>query len=105
MNNSIKHEARVRYTVLASEHSGDDLVLWLRYLSKWVNPSGHIFSDKDIEQIRREKKITPLQKIMLSEAITPGTPTNKHVVKMRQPIDVSDIQEMMERLAQNERTD
>ena len=91
----MERDQTVRYTILASEHSGDDLVLW--YLSKWVDPSGHIFSDRDIAHIHREKRISPLQKVMFSESITPGIPTNKHVIKMRQPADLSDIYEMIER--------
>jgi len=88
----------VRYTIRASEHSGVDLVLWLRYLSKWVDPSGNIFSERDIAQIMKEKRITPFQKVILSRAIIPGTPTNEFVVKMRQPYDNSKILEMIERL-------
>ena len=93
----------VRYTIRASEHSGGDFVLWLRYLSKWVNPSGHIFSAGDIAQIMKEKRISPLQKVVLSRAITPGTPTNAYVIKMRQPYDNSKILEMIERSRANER--
>ena len=88
----------MRYIVRASEHSGTDLVLWLRYLSKWVDPSGTIFSERDIAQIMNEKRITSFQKVILSRAITPGTPTNEYVVKMRQPYDNSKILEMIERL-------
>lgn len=88
----------VRYTILASEHSGGDFVLWLRYLSKWVNPSGHLFSAKDIVQIMQEKRITPFQKMILSEAITPGTPTNAYVVNLRTPRDEAEILETERRL-------
>ena len=92
----------VRYTILASGHSGGDFVLWLRYLSKWVNPSGHIFSAGDIAQIMREKRITQFQKAILSEAITPGTPTNAYVVKLRMPRDKAEILEIERRLRSGE---
>ena len=92
----------VRYTILASEHSGGDFVLWLRYLSKWVNPSGHIFSAGDIAQIMGEKRITLFQKAILTEAITPGTPTNEFVVKLRAPRDKAEILEMERRLRSGE---
>jgi len=96
------HSQTVRYTILASEHSGADLVLWLRYLSKWVNPSGHIFSKRDLNQIMKEKRISYFQKELLSRAITPGTPTNAYVVKMRQPIDNSEILEIIRRFRAGE---
>ncbi|MCL2494474.1 MAG: hypothetical protein FWE98_02310 [Oscillospiraceae bacterium] len=92
----------VRYTILASEHAGGDFVLWLRYLSKWVNPSGHIFSEKDIARIMQEKRITPFQKTILSEAITPGTPTNAYVVKLRTPRGKAEILEIERRLRDGE---
>jgi len=81
----------VRYTILASEHSGDDFVLWLRYLRKWVDESGHVFSAKDIAQIMKEKRISPLQKVMLSEAVTPGTPTNQYVIRLNGKVDNAEI--------------
>jgi len=81
----------VRYTILASEHSGEDFVLWLRYLRKWVNETGHIFSANDLAQIMKEKKIPPLQKVMLAEAITPGTPTNQYVIRLNRKVDYTEI--------------
>ena len=95
----------VRYTIRASEHSGGDLVLWLRYLSKWVNPSGHIFSERDLAQIMRERRIRPAHKVIFTEALKPGTPTNEYVVKMRQPYDNSEVLKMIERFRANEKTD
>ena len=92
----------VSYIVRASEHAGNDLVLWLRYLSKWVNPSGHIFSDRDIAQIQGEEQISSMKKTVLAEAIKPGTPTNTYVIKLRQPYDNSKILEMIERLKAGE---
>jgi len=92
----------VRYTVLASKHAGGDFVLWLRYLSKWVGPSGHIFSKRDMAQIMEEKRITEFQKAILDEAITPGTPTNEYVVRLRQPRDRAEILEMERRLRSGE---
>jgi len=92
----------IQYTILASEHAGGDFVLWLRYLSKWVNSTGHIFSQKDIARIMREKKITPFQKMIFSEAITPGTPTNNYVVKQRLPRDKARILEIERRLRSGE---
>ena len=101
-SSGMTHSQTVRYTILASEHSGDDLVLWLRYLCKWVNPTGNIFSKSDIARIMKEKRINPLQKVMLSEAITPGTYTNRQVIQMNQPADLSEISEMIKEFQRNE---
>jgi len=96
MPSNVEHGQTLRYTILASEHSGNDFVLWLRYLSKWVNPSGHIFSEQDIAQIMKEKRISPAHKVILREALKLGTPTNDYVVKMRQPYDNSKVLNMIE---------
>ena len=104
MDRGLERSQTVRYTILASEHSGVDLVLWLRYLSKWVNPSGHIFSEQDIDQIMKEKRIRPAHKVIFTEALKSGTPTNRYVVRMRQPYDNSEILNMIERFRANEKT-
>ena len=93
---------QLSYLIHASEHSGGDFVLWLRYLSKWVNKSGHIFSAEDLAQIMKENKITSFQKAILSEAITPGTPTHEYVVKLRTPCDKAEIREIERRLLSGE---
>jgi len=50
----------------------------------------------------KEKRINPLQKVMLSEAITPGTYTNRQVIQMNQPADLSEISEMIKEFQRNE---
>jgi len=92
----------LQYIILASEHAGSDFVLWLRYLSKWVDRSGHIFSSSDIAQIANEKKISPFQKTILLEAITPGTPTNEYIIKLREPRDKAEILAIERRLRNGE---
>ena len=102
MVNGTEQNGTVQYTILASEHAGGDFVLWLRYLSKWVNPSGHVFSQKEIGQIMSEKRITAFQKAIFSEAITPGMPTNAYVIKLRAPRGQAEILEMERRLRSGE---
>ena len=102
MADGAEQKGALQYTLLASEHAGGDFVLWLRYLSKWVDPSGHVFSQTDIEQIMSEKRITAFQKMILSEAITPGTPTNVYVSKLRAPRGQAEILEKERRLRSGE---
>ena len=102
MLNGTEQGRTLQYTILASEHSGGDFVLWLRYLSKWVNPSGHVFSQKEIDQIMSEKRITAFQKAILSEAITPGTPTNAYVSRLRAPRGQAERLELERRLRSGE---
>ena len=103
MPSNAERDQALRYTILASEHSGGDLVLWLRYLSKWVNPSGHIFSEHDLAQIMKERRIRPAHKVIFAEALKPGTPTNEYVIKMRQPYDNSEVLKTIERFRANEK--
>ena len=105
MAGDFERSQTVRYTILASEHAGVDLVLWLRYLSKWITPSGHIFSERDLAQIMKEKRIRQAHKVIFAEALKAGTPTNAYVIKMRQPYDNSEILKTIERFRANEKTD
>jgi len=90
-----------RHVTIASEHSGGDFALWLRYISKWVGPAGHEFSDSEVSQIMSDPSITPFQKAIFSQAITPGTPTNDYVIKLRQPQHTR-VQEIERRLLAGE---
>ena len=87
----MERERVLRYTIAASEHSGGDLVLWLRYLGKWVDQSGHIFTKRDLIRIMKEKRIEPIHRVMLSEAIIHNTPTNRYVIRLNEKVDYSDV--------------
>ena len=94
-------EQVLRYMILASEHVGDDFVLWLRYLRKWVSKSGHIFSEQDAAAIMKENRIRPMHRVIFSEAITPGTATNQYVIWLNEPVDTTDILERIRMYAAN----
>lgn len=83
----------LRYALLASAHAGEDFVLWLRYLCKWVTPTGHIFTQEEAAAIMAEERIRPLHRTMFAEAITPGTPTNQYVIWLNSPVDTSAVME------------
>jgi len=91
----------VQAVIRASEHSGDDFVLWLRYLRKWVSITGHIFSEQEVVLILNEDRIRKFHRMMFSEAITPGTPTNRYVIWLNQPMDASAILERIRRIEAN----
>ena len=96
-----EYNQAVQYAIFASEHSGDDFALWLRYLRKWVNKSGHIFSVQDVAEIMGEERIRPVHRTIFSEAITPGTPTNQYVTWLNEPVDTSEILERIRIYAAN----
>jgi len=100
----MEYSQAVRYAIFAANHSGADSGLWLRYLEKWVTPSGNIFSARDIADIRGARELTQLQKVMLIEAVTPGTPTNRYIAKQRVPRSQEEMRERERRLISGEET-
>ncbi|MCL2531917.1 MAG: hypothetical protein FWE40_07150 [Oscillospiraceae bacterium] len=80
------------YVRNAAAHAGGDFVLWLRYISKWVNPVGHDFTPEEVQTILHDEQLTAFQKAIFERAITPGTATNLYAVRLRQPIDVREIE-------------
>jgi len=82
------------YVQRAAEHAGGDFLLWLRYISKWVNPSGHIFTLEEVQAILHDEQLTLFQRTIFEQAITSGTATNRYAVKLRQPIDVQALGRM-----------
>jgi len=77
-----------RYVQRAAEHAGGDFVLWLRYISKWVNPDGHIFTPEEVQAILHDEQLTLFQRTVFEQAIMLGTATNRYAVKLRQPVDL-----------------
>jgi hypothetical protein len=83
----------VQYVILASEHSGVDLDLWFRYLRKLVSKTGNVFTEREIAQIMKENRIRWIHRVILSEAVKPGTPTNKYVIGLNEVVDFHEIEE------------
>jgi hypothetical protein len=75
---------------------------WLRYISKWVSSTGHVFSASEVEQIMNDSIITSFQKAIFLQAIAPDTPTNEYVVNLRRPQQAK-VQEIERRLRNGEK--
>ena len=79
----------VQYMEMASRDSGNDLKKWLRYLRKVVTADGSIFSPYEAFRIRTTRQIDSLHRAVFAQAIKNGTPTNKYVIYLNTPINLS----------------
>jgi len=67
---------------VAAPHSRGSAKHWFRYLRKYIDKCGVLFSEKDIEELYRNEVLTPFQRVSLRAAFCEGSPTQQHVISL-----------------------
>jgi len=79
------------YIVMAARHSKGSARHWFRYLRKYIDKCGIVFSKKDLEELFNNEELTPFQRVSLKAAFEDGSPTRQHILSLNGKADQNKI--------------
>ena len=74
----------VDYMVKAALHSRGSAEHWFRYLRKYIDKCGTVFTTADIDNLYGREELTMFQRISLKAAFTEGSHTRKHIIDLNE---------------------
>jgi hypothetical protein len=75
----------VNYMLMAAQHSRGNAGHWFRYLRKYIDKCGIVFTLDDVEALYNNQTLTPFQRVSLKAAFKDGSPTRRHIVMLNEP--------------------
>jgi len=84
------------YMVMAARHSKNNARHWFRYLRKYIDNCGTLFSKQDVEDLYNSKELTPFQRVSIKAAFEEGSQTRLHIIGLNQRISPGKISELGE---------
>ena len=85
------------YIVVAARRSKNDAQLWFRYLRKYIDKCGTLFTKQDVENLYHNEALTPFQRVSLRAAFEPGTQTRQHVISLNEKVKPDKLLLLMEK--------
>ena len=77
--------AWIEYMVMAAQHSKGNAKHWFRYLRKYVDKCGVLFTEEDINTLCNSHELTPFQRVSVKATFTEGSPTRQYVTRLNEP--------------------
>ena len=75
----------VDYMIMAAKHSRGNARHWFRYLSKYIDKCGTIFTHADVDMLSVHETLSLFQRVTLKAAFREDSPTRQHILAMNQP--------------------
>jgi hypothetical protein len=79
------------YMEKAAQHSRNDAKLWFRYLRKYIDKCGSLFSMHDVESLFHSDVLTPFQRVSIRAAFDDDSQTRQHIVSLNQKANLNKI--------------
>jgi hypothetical protein len=70
------------YMIMAAQHSKGNAAHWFRYLRKYIDKCGTLFSKQDVEVLYNDEALTPFQRVSLKAAFEDGSSTRQHIINL-----------------------
>ena len=74
------------YMKIAAQRSKNDAKLWFRYLRKYIDKCGSLFSEQDVESLFHSDVLTPFQRVSIRAAFEEGSHTRQHIISLNQKV-------------------
>ena len=87
------------YMVMAAQHSRNNARHWFRYLRKYIDKCGVLFTRQDIEDLYHNEALTPFQRVSIKAAFEDGSQTRQHVISLNQRVISSKLALLREKYA------
>ena len=87
----------IDYMVMASQHSKGNAGHWFRYLRKYIDKYGSLFSDEEIMRLFYHPALTPFQRVSLKAAFIEDSPTRQYIQNLNRKRDVNKIHMVREK--------
>jgi len=85
------------YIIKMAPLSKDNAKLWFRYLRKYIDKCGYLFTPQDIDSLCNNHALTPFQRVSLKAAFEEGSQTRQHIISLNNKVDVSNTISMWEK--------
>ena len=72
------------YMIIAASHSKNSAKLWFRYLRKYIDKCGTLFSMQDVERLYHNMALTPFQRVSIKAAFINGSQTRQYIISLNQ---------------------
>jgi len=84
-------------TVVAAPHSKRNARLWFRYLRKYIDNCGTVFSKQDVDDLCKNESLTPFQRVSLKAAFKEDSPTRQYIIGLNRKANRNILQLLRER--------
>ena len=74
------------YMVKAARHSRHNARHWFRYLRKYIDKCGTLFTKQDVEDLYNNEALTPFQRVSIKAAFEEGSQTRQHIISLNQKV-------------------
>ena len=74
------------YMVMAAQHSRNNAQHWFRYLRKYIDKCGILFSIEQVDELYRNENLTPFQRVSIRAAFNEGSQTRQHIKSLNQKV-------------------
>ena len=79
------------YMVKAAKHSKNNARHWFRYLRKYIDKCGVLFSQEQVDELYNNEDLTPFQRVSIRAAFEDGTQTRQHIISLNQRVNPAKI--------------
>ena len=79
------------YMVKAAQHTKNNARHWFRYLRKYIDKCGTLFTERDVENLRNNGALTPFQRVSIKAAFEDGSQTRVHIIGLNQKVKTERI--------------
>jgi len=86
---------------MAAKHSNGNAKHWFRYLSKYIDKCGTVFTRSDIDILCTHDALSLFQRVTLKAAFHEGTLTREHILAMNQPATFDMVARIRARLLED----
>ena len=85
------------YMTMAAQLSKNNAALWFRYLRKYIDKCGTLFSMQDVENLYHSEALTPFQRVSIKAAFEEGSHTRQHIINLNQKVNTERITLLMKK--------
>jgi hypothetical protein len=71
----------------AAQHSKGNCAQWFRYLRKYIDKCGTLFSIEAVKNLYNNEKLSPFQRVSLNAAFQEGSPTRNYIIGLNKKAD------------------
>jgi len=79
------------YMVKAAQHSKGSASHWFRYLRKYIEKYGTLFTKEDVESLYNNGELSPFQRVSIKAAFEDGSPTRQHIIDLNRKASQSKV--------------
>ena len=93
----VEYMSWVSYMIMAAQHSKGNAAHWFRYLRKYIEKCGTVFTMDDVESLYSNEALSPFQRVTIKAAFEDGSPTRQHIVNLNSTANLKKIQLLREK--------